>query len=61
MFFIVETLYYKQKFIVRADGVMEAKRKTAHALAKMKINTTATELEVTEISAFLSDKDVAQI
>lgn len=34
MFFIVETLYYKQKFIVRADGVMEAKRKTAHALAK---------------------------
>ena len=60
-FYIVETVYYKQKFIVRAGGVMEAKRKAVHALAKLKINITAVEIEVTEISAFLQDKDVARI
>lgn len=61
-YYIVEHVYYKQKFLVRADGEVDAKTKVARSIERVKgERVKITDLEVYRLPSLSLGDDVAWI
>ena len=60
-FYIVETIYYKTRFLVAALSDTGAKMRVMEHLSRNRINVKITELEAVRISTFMNGETVRAI